>query len=84
MNSIQASYLFLRAWASNAPEEAATKLAQLIDTFTKTAYGLGLDTAKSVYRELHPGQCKMLSQGDECNCFLCQMDNKQKEIQETA
>lgn len=82
MNSTQAAYMFLKAWAPTVPEEAVTRLAQLIDVFSKTAYGLGLDTAKGAYRELHPGQCKMLSEGHECKCFLCQMDDKRKELED--
>jgi hypothetical protein len=33
-----------------------------------------LEFAKDKYRERHPGGCKMLSEGDACQCFLCEMD----------
>lgn len=35
-----------------------------------------LEWTKEVYRGLHIGGCRMLSLGDECNCFLCQIDRE--------
>lgn len=35
----------------------------------------GLQHSKTVYRRIHTGGCRMLSKGDMCECFLCQIDN---------
>ena len=37
-------------------------------------YQRGLEKAKNIYRDLHPGQCKVPSKGGDCTCFLCQCD----------
>jgi len=34
-----------------------------------------IEVAKAKYKELHSGGCRMYSQGENCKCFLCQMDN---------
>ena len=34
----------------------------------------GLKRTKETYRKLHPGGCRMFSQGDDCQCLLCQID----------
>lgn len=44
-----------------------------------TAYCNGLEKAKSIYRVLHPGGCRMLSEGDSCRCFLCQIDEAKRQ-----
>lgn len=31
--------------------------------------------AKNVYRQLHPGQCRIVSEGNNCRCFLCRVDD---------
>lgn len=33
-----------------------------------------LDRVKESERQVHPGQCKMFSKGDDCSCVLCLCD----------
>ena len=44
---------------------------------------LDLMAVKNLYRELHPGGCGMLSQGLNCKCFLCIVDNMIAEIKKS-
>jgi hypothetical protein len=44
-------------------------------------YIRGLTWAKSLYQTLHSGGCRILSLGDNCKCFLCQIE---KEIDRAA
>lgn len=39
-------------------------------------YIRGLTWAKRLYQTLYPGGCKIISLGDDCRCFLCQIDNE--------
>lgn len=84
MTSLPAARLFLLTWCSTSPEEAQHKLAELIDTFTLEGYRCGLAHAKNIYQTLHSGGCKMLSQGDDCTCFLCQVDKERQSVIEEA
>lgn len=33
-----------------------------------------IEVAKDIYRQIHSGGCKLLSQGDKCRCFLCRVE----------
>lgn len=34
-----------------------------------------LKAVQTIYRSKHSGLCRMFSQGDDCRCFLCHIDN---------
>lgn len=62
------------------PSEEAAEAVSYQPGPTPTAeYALGArdtsELAKSIYREMHSGGCRMYSQGEACRCFLCQMDD---------
>ncbi len=46
----------------------------IIEAGLLSARRAAIEEAKTIYRSLHSGGCRMLSQGDACECFLCQMD----------
>jgi len=56
-------------------DNVAQDLAELIDEFCKQSASHVIEVAKAKYKELHSGGCRMYSQGENCKCFLCQMDN---------
>lgn len=57
-------------------EDGETFLVRLINK----SVILGLIKAKEIYRQKHLGQCKMLSEGSKCECFLCTIDNFINEV----
>lgn len=71
-----AAALFLATLSGELSSFDVGRLARLIEEFAVVGYRVGLEEAKGIYRELHPGGCKMLSQGEGCWCFLCRIDNK--------
>lgn len=81
-NSLTAARLWVFARVKgNCSEEDVRVLAQLIDEFSLSAYLLALEQCQDIYRQIHSGGCRLLSQGDGgCHCFLCQLDTKKKEI----
>jgi hypothetical protein len=36
----------------------------------------GIEKAKEIYRTIHRGGCRIISKGDDCDCFLCRCDNE--------
>lgn len=40
----------------------------------------GLILSKEIHRERSPGNCKMFSEGDDCMCFLCEIDRLLSEL----
>lgn len=64
-------FMFLRP---GKREEDRSYLATLITEYARDGYLRGLQEAKKRYREFHSGGCRMLSQGEECECFLCEID----------
>ena len=77
MNPLAAARLFLlaRGRVDNRAEDEAA-LTALIADYAMSGYQLGLEFATNAYRSRHSGGCKMLSQGDACNCFLCCCDQQ--------
>ena len=43
-----------------------------------------LEFAKQRYRELHPGECRVFSKGNACDCFLCSMDVLRSSLTQTV
>lgn len=74
MDAQQVAKLFFLARVPDASQDDAAAYAALLDEFALSGYRQGLEMAKSIYREMHPGGCKMLSQGELCECFLCRCD----------
>lgn len=63
-------------------DDIAQDLAEVIDDFCKQSAHFAFDSAKECYKELHSGGCRMLTEGDNCQCFLCRIDNYKKIISE--
>jgi hypothetical protein len=42
-----------------------------------------IENVKNLYRARHSGGCRMPSQGDKCDCFLCACDNTLQSYIET-
>lgn len=81
-NPVGAAGLFLLARGRggvNAKEDHAA-LTQLLIEFASTGALAACMRAKKLYRERHSGGCRMLSQGDLCDCFLCAIAAETKDI----
>lgn len=69
----------------STPEELATlawhhyrRGADAIRAAIEAAREEEREAAKAIYRELHSGDCRLLSQGEACRCFLCRVDERKK------
>jgi hypothetical protein len=78
MNAIGAARLYLMARGRGGAnyEDDLGALTELLTLGAQSGYRTGLEKAKEIYREIHPGGCRMLSQGDACECFLCRCDRE--------
>jgi hypothetical protein len=75
MNSArEVAEMFLRTCAGPHDVRDTRRLELLLSEFAMAGHELALDKAQSMYRRLHSGGCRVLSRGDECACFLCQVD----------
>jgi hypothetical protein len=72
--------VFLRQRAPTCGPQDVKDLGALIDSAWKQGLYAALEKAKSEYRKIHAGGCRMLSKGDECRCFLCTMDIAARQI----
>lgn len=66
---------------SNPDSEYASTLERLVDLAEKLARKDAMDAAVKIYRSLHSGGCRVLSEGEACDCFLCQV---QRWVEEDA
>jgi hypothetical protein len=46
-----------------------------IDSAVPPQRYVNLQEAKDAYRKINSGGCRMLSEGQACKCFLCQLDD---------
>lgn len=67
--------VFLRQRAPGCTKRDAEDLGKLIESAFHQGIYDTIEMAKSRYRNLHAGGCRIYSEGDACNCFLCQMDD---------
>jgi len=85
ITTIGAARIFLRfRCGGNMGDNVAQDLAELIDEFCKQSASHVIEVAKAKYKELHSGGCRMYSQGENCKCFLCQMDNYRHIVDTTS
>ena len=62
-------------WYNTSEQEIASRDAKLAATARAEAF----KRAMAIYREIHSGDCRILSVGDACDCFLCEIDRAMKE-----
>ncbi len=82
MNPIQIARFYLMARGrgnANYEEDLEALTGLLLECGMAGRRGC-LEWCKDRYRELHPGGCRLLSQGESCQCFLCQCDEEMKRI----
>lgn len=77
-----AAVILKDAGSQDISDTAVRHLAKRLDKFRTQAYVLALTQAKEEYQKLHSGGCRMPSQGDICECFLCRMDKLRAEAEE--
>lgn len=73
MNEQQTAELFL-ASIGHHDRASAIRLGMLMHEFGLAGRHGGIESAKAIYREMHPGRCRMFSEGLACECFLCRCD----------
>ena len=58
---------------TNYDQEYASTLERLVDLTEKIARKDAMQAAVKIYRSIHSGGCHVLSEGETCHCFLCQV-----------
>ena len=72
-------YLVAQGCDPDTFDASALRLSLVMDEFAKAAIKGSLARAREIYRQMHPGGCRLLSEGDGCRCFLCQLDEIAKD-----
>ena len=60
-------------YRTNHDQESADTLERLVSLTEKLSRKDAMEAAVKIYRSLHSGGCRVLSEGESCDCFLCQV-----------
>lgn len=55
-------------------EEQIDKFVNVMQLYMDAAKNGALEVVKREYRKRHSGNCRMMSEGSHCDCFLCEVD----------
>ena len=58
---------------TSCEQEYADTIERMVDLVQKMVRRDAMQAAVKIYRSLHSGGCRVLSEGEACDCFLCQV-----------
>lgn len=71
-------FILSRGRGGDTQKEDRDVLIRLLREFAVQGVLIGLKRSKDIFRDSTDaqGRCKLLSQGEECKCFLCLVDKE--------